>query len=66
MGGILVTTCHADGCEALVALVALVRENSLEVDKCGEVNLTVTEGCGPENARYKGSQRTELIPLFSL
>ena len=63
MEGTPVTACHADSCEALVTLD---RENSLKVDKCGEVNLTVTEGCGPENARNKGSQRTELIPLFSL
>lgn len=63
MGGILVTTCPADSCEVIVKLD---RENPLKVDNCGVVNLTVTEGCGPENARNKGSQRTEPIPLYSL
>ena len=63
MGGILVTSCPADSCEVIVKLD---RENPLEVDNCGMVNLTVTEGCGPENAKKKESQRTEPIPLYSL
>ena len=63
MGEIPVTTCPADGCEALVKLDC---ENPLKVDGCGMMDLTVTEGCGSENARNKGSQRTELIPLYSL
>ena len=63
MGGILVTTCPADSCEVIVKLD---RENPLKVDNGGVVNLTVTEGCGPENARNKGSQRTKPIPLYSL
>ena len=50
MGGILVTSCPADSCEVIVKLD---RENPLEVDNCGMVNLTVTEGCGPENAKKK-------------
>ena len=53
MGEIPVTTCPADGCEALVKLDC---ENPLKVDRCGMMDLTVTEGCGSENARNKGSQ----------
>ena len=63
MEGISVTTCPADSCEALVKLDC---ENPLKVDSCGMVDLTVTEGCGPENTRNKGSQRTELILWYSL
>ena len=58
MGGILVTTCPADSCEVIVKLD---RENPLEVDNCGVVNLTVTEGCGPENAKKKKNHKEQSL-----